>query len=139
LALADEVGYGCGIALDPFHIALEEKDLISAIQFCKSRVVDFHVADSNRLAAGRGNFDWSRIMAALAEAGYNGALAVECMPPIDRTPLGRFGAEQLESEAVDVSPDQLQFIVDHGSGVLSDRYYTELLRQSAETLRPFLD
>jgi hypothetical protein len=78
-------------------------------------------------------------MAALAEAGYDGALAVECMPPIDRTPLGHFGGEQLETEAVDVSPDQLQFIVDHGSGVLSDLYYTELLRQSAETLRPFLD
>jgi D-psicose/D-tagatose/L-ribulose 3-epimerase len=138
LALADEVGYGCGIAFDPFHIALEEKDLFSAIRSCGSRIVDFHVADSNRLAAGDGSFDWSRILSTLAEAGYDGGLAVECMPPIDRTPVGNFGAEQLEANAKDVLPEQLQFIIDHGSGVLSDTYYTELLRQSAETIRPFL-
>ena len=141
LALADEVGYDCGIAFDPFHIALEEKDLLSAILSCGSRIVDFHVADSNRLAAGYGSFDWGKIMSVLAEAGYDGGLAVECMPPIDRTPAGNFGANQLETGAmnVDVLPEQLQFIIDHGSGVLSDAYYTELLRQSAETIRPFLD
>jgi len=139
LALADEVGYGCGIAFDPFHIALEEKDLFAAIRLCGSRIIDFHVADNNRLAAGHGSFDWSKIMSVLAEVGYDGGLAVECMPPIDRTPVGKFGAEQLETEALDVLPEQLQFIIDHGSGVLSDAYYTELLRQSAETIRPFLD
>jgi D-psicose/D-tagatose/L-ribulose 3-epimerase len=139
LALADEVGYGCGIAFDPFHIAFEEKDLFSAIRSCGSRIVDFHVADSNRFAAGDGSFDWCRIMSVLAEAGYDGGLAVECMPPIDRTPVGNFGAAQLETEAMDVLPEQLQFIIDHGSGVFSDAYYTELLRKSAETMRPFLD
>jgi D-psicose/D-tagatose/L-ribulose 3-epimerase len=139
LALADEVGYGCGIAFDPFHITLEEKDLFSAIRSCGSRIVDFHVADSNRLAAGDGSFDWSRIMSVLAETGYDGGLAVEFMTPIDRTPVGNFGAAQLETEVMEVLPEQLQFIIDHGSGLFSDAYYTELLRKSAETMRPFLD
>ncbi|KAK2612029.1 hypothetical protein QQS21_001994 [Conoideocrella luteorostrata] len=139
LALADEVGYNCGIAFDPFHLALEETDLYRAIRKAKHRIVDFHVADHNRLAAGDGNFDWQRIVSELKRAGYDGALAVECMPPIDRTPLGNFGAAQLEAGDIEVPEGQLQFIIDHGSGVLSDVYYTGLMRKSAETLRCFLN
>ncbi|KAH8888029.1 xylose isomerase-like protein [Thozetella sp. PMI_491] len=139
LALADEVGHGCGVVCDPFHLALEERDLYSAIKACGHRLVDFHVADHNRLAAGDGSFDWPKIMSVLAETGYDGGLAVECMPPIDRTPIGNFGAYQLEDKAPNVSPDHLQFIIDHGSGVLSEAYYTEMLRRSAQTMLPFLD
>ncbi|KAM0247862.1 hypothetical protein ACHAP5_003874 [Fusarium lateritium] len=138
LALANEVGYNVGIAFDPFHLALEEKDLLAAIKACHSQIVDFHVSDNNRLAAGDGSFDWHSIMEALAEAGYDGGLAVEFMPSIDRTPVGAFGKKQLETGEVDVTPDQLQFIVDHGSGLLSDDYYTELLRRSAETMAPYV-
>lgn len=139
LALADAVGHDCGITFDPFHLALEEKDLYEALQKAKHRIVDFHVADHNRLAAGDGYFNWQRIITELREAGYDGALAVECMPPIDRTPIGNFGATQLEPGEIEVPEGQLQFIIDHGSGVLSDAYYTGLMRRSAETLRPFLD
>ncbi|PON20303.1 hypothetical protein TGAM01_v210802 [Trichoderma gamsii] len=139
LALADAVGYDCGIAFDPFHLALEETDLYGALQKAKHRIVDFHVADHNRLAAGDGHFNWERIMTELRQADYHGALAVECMPPIDRTPIGKFGATQLETGEIEVPKGQLQFILDHASGVLSDAYYTGLMRRSAETLRPFLD
>ncbi|KAK6856389.1 xylose isomerase domain-containing protein TIM barrel [Apiospora arundinis] len=138
LALADAVGFGCGIAFDPFHLALEERDMLAAMRACGSRIVDFHVADNNRRAAGDGSFDWPGIMATLAETGYDGGLAVECMPPIDRSPIGRFGAAQLETEPLDVPAGQLQFIVDHGSSVLSDAYYTQLLKTSAETMRKFI-
>ncbi|CAG9953607.1 unnamed protein product [Clonostachys rosea f. rosea IK726] len=137
LALAQEVGFDCGIAFDPFHLALEEIDLIAAIKACGSRIVDFHVADHNRLAAGDGKFNWPQIMAALVESGYDGALAMECVPPIDRTPLGKYGQVQSESETLDVHPDHMQFIIDHGSALLSDVYYTRLLRRTAETLSPF--
>ena len=139
LALADEVGFGCGIAFDPFHLALEEADLYAAIRACGSRIVDFHVADNNRRAAGNGSFDWEKIMAILSDTGYDGGLAVECLPPIDRTPTGKFGQEQLETEAVEVAPGHLQFLIDHGSGVLSDSYYTALLSDSAQTLQPYLE
>ncbi|KAF4985959.1 hypothetical protein F66182_16875, partial [Fusarium sp. NRRL 66182] len=55
LALIDQVGADCyGIAFDPFHLALEEKDMLSAIRKCASRITDFHAADHNRLAAGDG-------------------------------------------------------------------------------------
>ena len=139
LALADEVGHGCGITFDVFHLALEEKDMFAAMRTCGSRIVDVHIADNNRLAAGDGSFDWNKIMSVLAETGYGGGLAVEFMPPIDRTPVGDFGARQLEAQPKDVPAGQLQFIMDHASGVLSDEYYTELLRVSAETMRPFVE
>ncbi|KAF4983801.1 hypothetical protein FZEAL_885 [Fusarium zealandicum] len=139
LALADEVGYDVGIAFDPFHIAIEEKDLIAAIRFCGHRIVDFHVGDNNRLAPEDGSFDWPKIMATLEEVGYDGGLAVEFMPPIDRTPVGKYGKEQLEEDVMGASPEQLKFIIDHGSGLLSESYYTELLRKSAEFMSKFLE
>lgn len=139
LALADEVGYDVGIAFDPFHLALEEKDLLASIRACRSRIVDFHVGDNNRLAPGDGSLDWPKIMEALVEAGYDGALSVEFMPSVDRTPVGKFGAEQLETGDLDVTADHLKFIMDHGSGLLSETYFTELLRRSAKTLAPYVE
>lgn len=142
LALIDEVGGDrYGIAFDPFHLALEEKDMLSAVRKCASRITDFHAADHNRLAAGDGKFDWGEIILALKESKYDGALAVECMPPIDRSPVGRYGLEQtgnLDAKSAEVPPDRLQFIIDHGSALLSDEYYTYLMTRSAETLRLFV-
>lgn len=141
LALIDQVGADCyGIAFDPFHLALEEKDMLSAIRKCASRITDFHAADHNRLAAGDGRFDWDEIVQNLKQSGYDGALAVECMPPIDRSPVGRYGLEQTESLKMntEVSPERLQFIIDHGSALLSDEHNTYLMRRSAETLKPFV-
>jgi hypothetical protein len=63
------------------------------------------------------------------------------MPPIDRSPVGRYGLEQteiLDTNTAEVSPERLQFIIDHGSALLSDGYYTYLMRRSAETMRHFV-
>ncbi|KAH8689157.1 xylose isomerase-like protein [Talaromyces proteolyticus] len=139
LALADEVGYDCGIAFDPFHLALEEKDMLEAMRKCGSRIIDFHAADNNRHAAGDGSFNWPEIMTVLKETGYKGALAVECIPPIDRSPVGNYSLNQVETDTgnIEVSPDRLEFIIDHGSALLSEEYYTYLMKRSAETLGPF--
>ncbi|EJP65499.1 D-psicose 3-epimerase [Beauveria bassiana] len=139
LALADEVGYGVGIAFDPFHLALEEADLLAAIRRCKGRIVDFHVADNNRLAPGDGSFVWEDMIPALAEAGYDGALAIEAMPPVDRTPIGKFGSLQREHGTIEVSADHLKFIQDHGSALLGEEYYTDVMRRSAAKLAPYVE
>ncbi len=55
LALADDVGGPCGVCLDTFHLAIEEADLVAAVERVGPRLVDFHVADNNRLAPG-----WAR-------------------------------------------------------------------------------
>jgi D-psicose/D-tagatose/L-ribulose 3-epimerase len=139
VALAKEVGYDCGIAFDVFHLAIEEQDMFKTMRDYGQYIVDFHAADNNRLAPGDGSFDWPKIMATLKETGYDGAIAVEAMPPIDRTPVGNFGASQLQAGEVDIDSGLLEFIVSHGSGVLSEEYYTGIIARSAETLRPLID
>ncbi|HRO60978.1 MAG TPA: hypothetical protein PK177_17730, partial [Burkholderiaceae bacterium] len=42
----------------------------AAIRASKARLVDFHVADNNRFAAGLGDLDWKKIVATLREVGY---------------------------------------------------------------------
>ena len=63
LALADAVGGDCGVALDAFHMNIEESDLLGAIRAAGDRLVDFHVADNNRMPPGHGALDWDAIVA----------------------------------------------------------------------------
>lgn len=138
VALAKEVGHECGIAFDVFHLAIEERDMIEAMQKYGQYIVDFHAADNNRHAPGDGSFDWAKIMTTLKETGYDGAVAVEAMPPIDRTPVGKFGTLQLETGEVEITPEQHEFIINHGSGLFSESYYSGVMARSANTLLPFI-
>ena len=54
LALADAVGGDCGVCLDAFHMNIEEADLLGAIRAAGDKLVDFHVADNNRMPPGHG-------------------------------------------------------------------------------------
>ena len=137
LALAEATGPDCGVCLDAFHINLEEQDLLGSIRQAGPRLVDFHVADNNRLAPGMGALDWRAIVDTLREVGYDGALTVEFVAPIDRTPANPF-PDAIETEPVDITPEQKKFIEDHGSNLLSEGFYTSLVKQSAETLLPLI-
>lgn len=137
LALAEAVGPHCGVCLDAFHLNIEEADMFAAIRAAGSRLVDFHVADNNRMAPGQGALNWQRIVATLRETGYEGALTVEFVAPIDRTPANPY-PDQLETGPVDITPEQQQFIQDHGSSLLSESFYTSLMAKSAETLLPLI-
>ena len=137
LAMAKEIAPDCGVCIDVFHMNIEEYDLLNAIRTCKDRIYDFHVADNNRLAAGQGSFNWPAIVRTLKEVGYDGALTVEFVAPIDRTPVSPF-KNQIETNPVDISPEQLKFIQDHGSALLSEEYYTGLVEQSAKTILPLI-
>ncbi len=134
LLLADAVGPDCGICLDAFHMNIEEADLYQAIRNSRGRLVDFHVADNNRMACGQGALDWGRILGTLKEIGYTGALTVEFVAPLDRTPANPY-KNALETGHVDLTPDELKFIEDHGSGTLSDEFYSWLVEETIKTLR----
>lgn len=137
VALAEAVGPNCGVCLDAFHLNIEEADMFAAIRAAGSRLVDFHVADNNRLAAGMGALDWPRIVRTLREIGYDGALTSEFVAAIDRTPVSPF-PDQIERNPVDISPEQLKFIEDHGSSLLSEAFYTSLMEKTAQTLLPLI-
>jgi sugar phosphate isomerase/epimerase len=137
LALARAVGRDCGVCLDAFHMNIEEEDFHGAILKTGRRLYDFHVADNNRMAPGQGSLDWKKIVRTLKKAGYQGALSVEFVAPIDRTPATRY-PNQTEKNPVDISPEQLKFIQDHGSSLLSEEFYSSLMRKSARTLLPLI-
>ncbi len=134
LLLAEEVGPDCGICLDVFHLNIEEVNMFDAIRKSKARLVDFHVADNNRMPCGHGACDWAKIIGTLKEIGYDGALTVEFVAPLDRTPANPY-KNALETGHVDLTPDELKFIEDHGSGTLSNEFYTWLVDETIKTLR----
>ena len=50
------------MALDTFHMNIEEADWAEAIRAAGDRLVDFHVADNNRMPPGHGALDWDAIV-----------------------------------------------------------------------------
>jgi sugar phosphate isomerase/epimerase len=134
LLLAEAVGPDCGICLDVFHMNIEEKDMYEAIRKSARRLADFHVADNNRMACGQGACDWAKILGTLKEIGYKGALTVEFVAPLDRTPANPY-KNALETGKVELTAEELKFIEDHGSGTLSNEFYTWLVEETIKTLR----
>lgn len=137
LDLANAVAPDVGICLDAFHMNIEEIDFFQAIRDGGDRIVDFHVADNNRMACGMGALDWEKIVGTLQDVGYDGALTVEFVAPIDRTPVNKY-PEAVETNPVDISPEEMQFIIDHGSSLLSEGFYDMLVEKCATTLLPLI-
>lgn len=137
MALAKATGPECGVCLDAFHVNIEEADPFEAIRATKGMLVDFHVADTNRFACGMGHWDWLKVVGTLASIGYDGALTVEFVAPVDRTPANPF-PNMIETNPVDISEDQRKFIEDHGSNLLTEEFYSDQVRMCAETLLPLI-
>lgn len=137
LALADEIGPNCGVCLDVFHMNIEEDDIYGAIRRAKGRIKGFHIADNNRMAPGMGKFDWAEIISTVKETGYDGAVSVEFCSPVDRTPANPY-PNAIDESPVGLSDEQKKFIEDHGSTSVSEEFYTQLTRKSAEILLPLI-
>ncbi len=133
LLLAKEVGPNCGVCLDSFHINIEEADLYQAILNAGKRLVAFHIADNNRMAPGQGDYKWVKLLKTLDHAGYKNALTCEFVAPLDRTPANPY-KNALGTAEKELTAEQLKFIQDHGSGVLSDEFYSWLVEEAAKTL-----
>ena len=84
-----------------------------------------------------GNVDWRKLVATLREVGYDGALTMEAVAGVDRTPVTPW-KNQVETKPVGISPEQLKFIQDHGSGLLSEEFYTMLYETASKTLLPLI-
>jgi D-psicose/D-tagatose/L-ribulose 3-epimerase len=135
IKLAEAVGPNCGVCLDAFHINIEEVDLHAAILNTGKKLFDFHVADNNRMACGQGDYDWTKLIRTLKAAGYDGALTVEFVAPLDRTPANPYPEALATEPDPELTPEQFKFIQDHGSGVLTEKFYSMLVEVSAKTLR----
>ncbi|MEL7161111.1 MAG: sugar phosphate isomerase/epimerase [Bacteroidota bacterium] len=118
-ALAEVTGPTCGVCLDIFHMNLEEVDWEASLRRCADRLVNFHVADNNRMAPGMGSLDWARVVSVLKDVGYDGGLSVEFCPPLDRTPANPYPGS-VDENREGLTAEQLKFLEDHGSSAESE-------------------
>ncbi len=70
----------CYAQLDTFQMVTEETDPAAAVKRCGERLAYMHLADNTRLYPGSGQFDFRKLLEAMEETGYDGYLAVECLP-----------------------------------------------------------
>jgi sugar phosphate isomerase/epimerase len=80
-AFADDVGVdGVGVIADLFHMNIEESDSFAAIELAGDRLLELHLADSNRGGLGSGHLPSLDLLRSLKASGFHGTLAVECYP-----------------------------------------------------------
>ncbi|HEX9373130.1 MAG TPA: sugar phosphate isomerase/epimerase family protein [Roseiflexaceae bacterium] len=137
LLLAEKVGPDVGVCLDVYHMNQEDANMYKAIENAGAKLFDLHVADNQRMACGMGHVDWERLLNTCKKIGYEGSLTVEFVPPIDRTPANPYKNALAAADAT-LTADQLKFIEDHGSGVLSEEFYSWLVEESIKTLRKYM-
>ena len=78
-----------------------------------------------------------RLRKSLKLVGYDGGMTLEFVTPIDRTPVTKW-PNQVETNPVDISPEQLKFIEDHGSSLLSEEFYSDMVKRSCEHIVPLI-
>lgn len=76
-ALAGLPAEGCGLALDIYHMNIEETDLPAAVRRAAGRVAHVQVCANDRGAPGADHLDWPGLRDALDDAGYGGPLVIE--------------------------------------------------------------
>jgi D-psicose/D-tagatose/L-ribulose 3-epimerase len=68
---------GCGVALDIYHMNIEEQNIPQAIRKASGRIAHVQVCANDRGAPGADHLDWPGIVSALDAAGYHGPLVIE--------------------------------------------------------------
>lgn len=76
-ALAPLLGAGVGLALDTFHLNIEEKRPADAVRAAGAAIAHVQVCGSDRGAVGDDHTDWPEMLRAIDDAGYRGALGLE--------------------------------------------------------------
>lgn len=71
------LGAACGIALDSYHLNIEERFPADAIRLAGSHVAVAQVCGNDRGPAGPDHTDWPTFLDALDDAGYDGPLTLE--------------------------------------------------------------
>lgn len=81
LSVADEIGaLNLRVLADTFHMNIEEKSIVAAMELAGPRLGHVHLADSNRQAAGHGHLDIASIVETLERMEYRRAMSFEVFP-----------------------------------------------------------
>jgi D-psicose/D-tagatose/L-ribulose 3-epimerase len=76
---------GCGLALDTYHMNIEESSPVAAIRAAGGRIAHVQVCANDRGTPGADHQDWPALLRALAGAGYRGPLCIESFTPDNAT------------------------------------------------------
>lgn len=71
------LGAALGLALDTYHLHLEERSSAGAVRLAGEHLVHVQVCGNDRGAPGGDQIDWPALLAALDEVGYTGPLNIE--------------------------------------------------------------
>lgn len=78
LQLVEQVEHpAVGLALDLFHLGIEEKSPGDALRQAGHHLKHVQVAENDRGTPGTGHLPWTDIAAALRESGYQGRVVIE--------------------------------------------------------------
>ena len=76
--LCEEVGHSrIGILFDTFHANIEEKDIANALRSCGRHLKHVHTCENDRGVPGSGHVEWTEVLGALAETGYDKVASIE--------------------------------------------------------------
>ena len=76
-ALGPLLGRGVGLALDSYHLNIEERSSAAAIRAAGEHLVHLQVCGNDRGAPGGDQTDWPALVKALDDVGYAGPLNIE--------------------------------------------------------------
>jgi sugar phosphate isomerase/epimerase len=72
-----------GLMPDVFHMNIEDDQIGDSLLRNAGLVKYIHLADSNRLAPGKGHLDFTEIFTSLKKSGFNGWASIEILPKPD--------------------------------------------------------
>ena len=76
-ALGPRLGEGLGLALDTYHLNIEERSSADAVRVAGDHLAHVQVCGSDRGAPGGDQTDWPSLVAALDDVAYAGPLVIE--------------------------------------------------------------
>jgi D-psicose/D-tagatose/L-ribulose 3-epimerase len=76
-ALGPLLGNGVGLALDSYHLHIEERSVAAAVRATGEHLVHVQVCGNDRGAPGGDQTDWGGFLQVLNEVGYTGPLNIE--------------------------------------------------------------
>ena len=86
-----------GLLLDTFHMNIEEQSIADSIRSNASRIVHFHIADSDRWPPGHGHLEIATLLRILEDSGYEGWVSTEALPNPNNSLAVAHTAEFLKS------------------------------------------
>lgn len=110
-ALGPLLGHGVGLALDTYHLGIEERSSAAAIRQAGEHLVHVQVCGNDRGAPGGDQTDWPALLQALDDVGYSGPLAIESFTA-DNASIATAASiwRPLASSQDDLAREGLQFL-----------------------------